>query len=111
MTLTEIYANSDHLLLTATAEYEQLTFELVDFRERHTEAFLKYEKAYADTIEQLKAGEEKITIVKELAKRQCFEAYSEMLRAENHYKRVGYLRESKLERINTLKKIIDMKRT
>jgi hypothetical protein len=110
MTLTEIYARSDEMLLTATAEYEQLTIELVAYREKHTNAFLAYEKAYADTIEQLKTADEKITIMKELAKRRCFEQYADMLRLEDHYKRVGALRESKLERINTLKKIIDMKR-
>ena len=108
--LVQVYAHADRLLLEATKDYENLVSAVCQYREASTDADLAYEKAFADAVERLKTGDEKVTIVKELARRECFDLYAMKCHAEDHYKRCQNLAEAKIERINSLKKILETKR-
>jgi L-cysteine desulfidase len=103
---TFIYANSNKALFIAQKEYEQTTMAYIEARENHTQSIIDYDKAFSEEIAKLK-GSEPVTILKELAKKNSYEYYENMLKSEQIKKKCNALRKGYEERINTIKKIMD----
>jgi hypothetical protein len=102
----QIYANSQPALWQTQQEYESSVKAYIHARDNHTDSVLAYEKEFGNEVKKLR-GKEQATILKEIAKSNCFDYYENMLKSEQIKKKAGALKKAFEERINTIKKLMD----
>lgn len=105
--LALIYSNADLELMKAQVRLEDNILAYAQACDVLTTAQIVYDKSFADAIEKLSIGGEKVTIIKEKAKLQCTTEYKVLCDAENLKDRFKKFIEVGQEKLNTIKKIMD----
>jgi hypothetical protein len=80
--LPVIEAQLDTWLYESQRLYEEAVKKYIEAKEQYIDFQLEYERQYADEVEKLKGGGEKVTIVRDLAQRACWDKYEAMLHGE-----------------------------
>lgn len=108
-TIEQLHATSDRILWKTNEQFQEQNIILQNAGSAYTDAKILYESKYAIEIEILKNSGQPISIIKELAKKSCFEEYANMVQLERKKKNARIGVEYLLERINSIKQIIKIK--
>lgn len=108
MDIRELYANAPKILWKSQEKYEQNIIEYCKARDFWVQCVYEYEKSFANEIENLKEEKIAVTLIKEIAKKNCLEKYKSMLEAETLKKKFQYFIKAGEEKINTIKKIMSI---
>ena len=107
--LNQVEPHLDSWMYETQRLYEEAVQKYIVFKENHINCIIKYDNKLADEIQKLKGEKYKVTIIKEIAQKECADEYKDMLLAEAQKKKYTMWVSAMQERINMLKYLMKRK--